>query len=199
MERIGIPRDGVLMVHSSFKTLGREGHDAPAVLQAFVDYMASGTLLLPTMRLPGGTGVGGTVTATPSPAPLPGLTGTFYRERQDFSLTPVPTAGSYFGQWSGSYFFGVASDPCPLTLATNSRLPSGDTRIAPGYQPVGISPSTRLAFGRSASSGHVEQLRSARQPRPGWAARQARGVPRNQLGYGHCLAHAGGDGRHHRQ
>jgi aminoglycoside 3-N-acetyltransferase len=49
MERIGIPRDGVLMVHSSFKTLGREGHEPAAVLQAFVDYMAPGTLLLPTM------------------------------------------------------------------------------------------------------------------------------------------------------
>jgi aminoglycoside 3-N-acetyltransferase len=49
MERIGIPRDGVLMVHSSFKTLGREGHGARAVLQALVDYMMPGTILLPTM------------------------------------------------------------------------------------------------------------------------------------------------------
>jgi len=49
MERISIPRDGVLMVHSSFKTLGREGHDAVTVLHALVDYMTSGTLLLPTM------------------------------------------------------------------------------------------------------------------------------------------------------
>jgi aminoglycoside 3-N-acetyltransferase len=49
MERIGIPRDGVLMVHSSFKTLAREGHEPPAVLRALVDYMAPGTILLPTM------------------------------------------------------------------------------------------------------------------------------------------------------
>ena len=49
MERIGIPRDGILMVHSSFKTLGREGHEPQAVLQALVDYMTPGTLLVPTM------------------------------------------------------------------------------------------------------------------------------------------------------
>ncbi|HEY3198809.1 MAG TPA: AAC(3) family N-acetyltransferase [Nitrospirales bacterium] len=49
LEQIGIPRDGVLLMHSSFKTLAREGHDARAVLQTFIDYMEPGTLLLPTM------------------------------------------------------------------------------------------------------------------------------------------------------
>ncbi len=49
MGRIGIPRDGVLMVHSSFKTLGREGHDALAVLLALINYMEPGTILFPTM------------------------------------------------------------------------------------------------------------------------------------------------------
>ena len=37
------------MVHSSFKPLAREGHEPPAVLKAMVDYMSSGTILLPTM------------------------------------------------------------------------------------------------------------------------------------------------------
>lgn len=46
---LGIPRDGVLLVHSSFKGLARDGHDAAAVLKALVDYMEPGTLLLPTM------------------------------------------------------------------------------------------------------------------------------------------------------
>ena len=49
MARLGIPRDGVLMVHSSFKTLAREGHKPPAVLRALVDYMEPGTILFPTM------------------------------------------------------------------------------------------------------------------------------------------------------
>src|SRR5205823_3990184 len=46
---MGIPRDGVLLVHSSFKTLGREGHQPVGILQALREYLAQGTLLLPTM------------------------------------------------------------------------------------------------------------------------------------------------------
>jgi len=49
LERLGIPRDGVLLVHSAFKGFAREGHDADAVVRTLVDYMAAGTLLLPTM------------------------------------------------------------------------------------------------------------------------------------------------------
>lgn len=44
-----VPEGGVLFVHSAFKNLGREGYRAETVLQAFVDYMKEGTLLLPTM------------------------------------------------------------------------------------------------------------------------------------------------------
>src|SRR5579871_2105820 len=40
------------------------------------------------------------------------------------------------------------TEPCPLTLATNNLLPSGDTTKAPGYQPVGIRPARELAAGR---------------------------------------------------
>jgi hypothetical protein len=40
--------------------------------------------------------------------------------------------------------------PTPLTLATNSFLPSAERRSAPGYQAVGISPATALRFGRPA-------------------------------------------------
>src|SRR5262249_3029748 len=40
--------------------------------------------------------------------------------------------------------------PTPLTLATNSRLPSAERRTAPGYQAVGISPVTALRSGRPA-------------------------------------------------
>lgn len=49
LERLGIPRDGVLLVHSAFKVFAREGHDADTVVRTLVDYMEPGTLLLPTM------------------------------------------------------------------------------------------------------------------------------------------------------
>ena len=49
LERLGIPQDGIVMVHSAFKTMAREGHEAGSVLATLVDYMVSGTLLLPTM------------------------------------------------------------------------------------------------------------------------------------------------------
>ena len=49
LERLGIPRDGILMVHSAFKTMALEGHEAGVVLATLADYMAPGTLLLPTM------------------------------------------------------------------------------------------------------------------------------------------------------
>lgn len=40
---------GVLMVHSSFRQLGKEGYAPEAILETLIDYMADGTLLLPTM------------------------------------------------------------------------------------------------------------------------------------------------------
>src|SRR5262245_27642849 len=46
---------------------------------------------------------------------------------------------------------GSLRAPTPLTLATNSFLPSADTTTAPGYQAVGISPATVLCSGRSAA------------------------------------------------
>ena len=49
LERLGIPRDGLLMVHSAFKTMARDGHGLDSVLATLVDYMDPGTLLLPTM------------------------------------------------------------------------------------------------------------------------------------------------------
>ena len=49
LEVLGVPREGVLLVHSSFRGFHRDGYDAKAVLDAMVDYMKSGTLLLPTM------------------------------------------------------------------------------------------------------------------------------------------------------
>ena len=49
LNHVGVPPDGVLMVHSAFKALNRDGYDADHVLDAFAEYMEGGTLLLPTM------------------------------------------------------------------------------------------------------------------------------------------------------
>ena len=49
LERLGVPRDGLVMVHSAFKEFARHGFDAEKVLHEIVDYMEPGTLLLPTM------------------------------------------------------------------------------------------------------------------------------------------------------
>jgi aminoglycoside 3-N-acetyltransferase len=49
LHQLGTPCDGVLMVHSSFKTMAREGHEPTAVLRALLEYMTPGTILLPTM------------------------------------------------------------------------------------------------------------------------------------------------------
>lgn len=49
LESLGISRDGVLLIHSSFKGLSRAGFRAESVLSELVEYMAPGTLLMPTM------------------------------------------------------------------------------------------------------------------------------------------------------
>ncbi len=49
LETMEVARDGVLFVHSAFKNFARDGFDANIVIEAFIDYMAPGTVLLPTM------------------------------------------------------------------------------------------------------------------------------------------------------
>jgi len=45
----GIPRDGVLFVHSSFRGLARKGIQPEALLEGMLGYLDRGTLLLPAM------------------------------------------------------------------------------------------------------------------------------------------------------
>jgi len=49
LEHLGVPQNGIVLVHSSFKAFARDGYDADCILEALVDYMRPGTLLLPTM------------------------------------------------------------------------------------------------------------------------------------------------------
>lgn len=49
LERMQVPRDGVLVVHSAIAQLSRRGFRAEAMIEAFLDYMSGGTLVMPTM------------------------------------------------------------------------------------------------------------------------------------------------------
>lgn len=49
LRELGVPRDGVLLVHSSFKMLARAGFRPESFVAALADYMAPGTLLMPAM------------------------------------------------------------------------------------------------------------------------------------------------------
>lgn len=49
LDRLGVRRDGVLLVHSAFRQFGLDGYDAGAMVAALAAAMEKGTLLLPTM------------------------------------------------------------------------------------------------------------------------------------------------------
>jgi aminoglycoside 3-N-acetyltransferase len=49
LDRAGVPGNGVLFVHSAFRRLGAEGYRAEAFIEALLDYMDAGTLVMPTM------------------------------------------------------------------------------------------------------------------------------------------------------
>ena len=49
LDRMAVRRDGVLLVHSSFRQFGLDGYDAGAMVEALAAAMKGGTLLLPTM------------------------------------------------------------------------------------------------------------------------------------------------------
>jgi aminoglycoside 3-N-acetyltransferase len=49
LEDFGVPRDGVLVVHSAIARLSRNGFRAEAIIEALVDHLADGNLFMPTM------------------------------------------------------------------------------------------------------------------------------------------------------
>jgi aminoglycoside 3-N-acetyltransferase len=49
LERAGVPRDGVLVVHSAISSLSRQGFRAEAMIEALLEYLVDGTLAMPTM------------------------------------------------------------------------------------------------------------------------------------------------------
>ena len=49
LEHMQVSRDGVLVVHSAFATLSRAGFRAEYMIEAFLNYMNAGTVVMPTM------------------------------------------------------------------------------------------------------------------------------------------------------
>jgi aminoglycoside 3-N-acetyltransferase len=49
LEDFGVPRDGVLVVHSAIARLSRNGFRAEAIVEALLDYLNDGNLFMPTM------------------------------------------------------------------------------------------------------------------------------------------------------
>jgi aminoglycoside 3-N-acetyltransferase len=49
LERFGVPREGVLVVHSAIAPLSRQGFRAEAMVEALLEHLAQGNLFMPTM------------------------------------------------------------------------------------------------------------------------------------------------------
>jgi aminoglycoside 3-N-acetyltransferase len=49
LDRMQVPHDGTLIVHSAIARLSRQGFRAEAMIETFVDYLRGGTLAMPTM------------------------------------------------------------------------------------------------------------------------------------------------------
>jgi aminoglycoside 3-N-acetyltransferase len=49
LERMRVPHDGVLVVHSAIATLSRQGFHAEVMIEALLGYLSAGTLVMPTM------------------------------------------------------------------------------------------------------------------------------------------------------
>ena len=49
LEDAQVPHDGVLVVHSAIAALSRQGFRAEAMVEVLLDYLGTGTLVMPTM------------------------------------------------------------------------------------------------------------------------------------------------------
>ena len=49
LDRAQVPGNGVLFVHSAFRALGEQGFRAEGFIEALIEYMSAGTLVMPTM------------------------------------------------------------------------------------------------------------------------------------------------------
>jgi aminoglycoside 3-N-acetyltransferase len=49
LKRFGVPRDGILVVHSAISRLSQQGFRAEVIIEVLIDYMRDGNLFMPTM------------------------------------------------------------------------------------------------------------------------------------------------------
>ena len=49
LQRFGVPRDGILVVHSAIALLSRQGFRAEAIIETLLDHVSAGNLFMPTM------------------------------------------------------------------------------------------------------------------------------------------------------
>jgi aminoglycoside 3-N-acetyltransferase len=49
LQRFGVPKDGVLVVHSAIARLSRQGFRAEAIVETLMDHVADGNMFMPTM------------------------------------------------------------------------------------------------------------------------------------------------------
>ncbi len=49
LRRFGVPRDGVLIVHSGIAQLSRQGFTAEGIIESLLDHAANGNVFMPTM------------------------------------------------------------------------------------------------------------------------------------------------------
>ena len=49
LERMNVPRDGIVVVHSAIGRLSRLGFRAEAIIETLLDHLSDGTLIMPTM------------------------------------------------------------------------------------------------------------------------------------------------------
>jgi aminoglycoside 3-N-acetyltransferase len=80
LDRLALPPDGVLLVHSAFKRLSDAGFEPEPVLEALAEYMGDGTLLLPAMSWRAVTPASPTFDARTTPA-ITGILSESFRQR----------------------------------------------------------------------------------------------------------------------
>lgn len=145
LDRAAVPQDAVVIVHSAFRGLGRQGWQPEMVISALMERLAKGTVLMPTMTWR---------TVTPE-APLfdelltpshTGVLGEIFRQRyaQARSLHPTHSIAGWgrdLGYLLGGHHQGCT--PCP------EDSPFGRMRERPSFVMllgVGMESCTAIHF-----------------------------------------------------
>jgi aminoglycoside 3-N-acetyltransferase len=129
LDALAIPRDAILFVHSSFRGLAQRGWRPEAMLEGLLDYLSSGTLLLPTMSWRAVTSDNPRFSELATPS-ITGVLSEIFRTRfaTHRSLHPthsVAGSGMMAGRLLGSHH--IDDTPC------SDLSPFGLTAVHDGY------------------------------------------------------------------